>query len=217
VYPAGVKKTVFRFSLLLPVLNLVFAGGLVLVPALVFYFRLKGMSHGAAGVMLQAGEFQLAIPSNNFFNFSFERATLSSQMLITVLNAPAAFINPIFSSINRHGGYWYPSSLGPAVWRWLSFPIFAIPAWVYAGRGIDDLLCRKRVGLTRLISSLLLTTLALVICGVLRFGLLPSEHQDLTQWFLGGFALWTLLFATPFLAWLRQQRATHSAPQNQFT
>ncbi|MCU1271675.1 MAG: hypothetical protein JWN74_2969 [Acidobacteriaceae bacterium] len=210
------KKSVFRFSLLLPILNLVFAAGLVFIPALLFYFRLKGLSHGASGVMLQAGEFQLAIPSNNFFNFSFQRATLSSEMLITVLNAPAAFINPVFSSIGGHGGYWYPDSLGPAVWRWLSFPIFAIPAWAYAGRGIDDLFRRKRVGLTMLISSVLLTTLALVIWGIIRFGLLPSEHQSLTEWFMVGFALWTLLFATPFAAWLRQQR-TKSAPQNQFT
>lgn len=122
MYPAHVKKTVFKFSLLLPVLNLIFAGGLLFIPALLFYFRLKGAAHGAAVITLPAGEFQLTIPSNNFFYFSFQRATLSSQMPITVLNAPAAFINPVFSLIGGHGGFWYPSSLGPAVWRWAELP-----------------------------------------------------------------------------------------------
>jgi hypothetical protein len=217
VYAAGVKKTVFRFSLLLPVLNLIFAGGLVLIPTLLFYFRLKGASHGLPVVTFQFGEFQVAIPSNHFLSFSFQRATSSSERLITVLNAPAAFLNPIFVWIGHGGGFWYPNSVGPAVWRWLSFPILAIPAWMYTGRGIDDFLHYKRVGVPRLISSLSLTTLALFIFGVLRFGLLPAEHQDLTEWLMFGFAIWTPLFATPFLAWLRRKRATHLSLQNDFT
>jgi hypothetical protein len=60
------------------------------------------------------------------------------------------------------------------------------------------------------LSLFLALSFGVLFCGF-RFGMPEAERegQELLSWFIEGFALWAVLFAIPFVAWmLRRKRGT---------
>lgn len=104
-----------------------------------------------------------------------------------------------------------PASLLPSTWHALIYPVYALPAWIYIGLGIDAGIGRCLVRRWNVVLSLCLAlTFAVLFCGF-RFGMSAAEResQELLSWFIEGFALWAVLFAIPFVAWmLRRKRET---------
>ena len=101
--------------------------------------------------------------------------------------------------------FWWPQSLGPAVWDCLSFPLFAIPAWWYVGSEVDRLLRRERVRSTSAVTSTILVVIFGTVAAVLIFGL--RGDPGLVPGYMEGFTLWTFLIAVPLIARLRQKFA----------
>lgn len=91
------------------------------------------------------------------------------------------------------------------------FSAHHLPAWIYIGLGLDAGIGRCLVRRWNVVLSLFLAlTFEVLFCGF-RFGMSAAERegQELLSWFIGGFALWAVLFAIPFGAWmLRRQRET---------
>jgi hypothetical protein len=148
---------------------------IVLAPALLFFFRLKHMAHGSGSVSLTSGDFQMTISSNHFLSVAFDRAGWSAQKSITVLNAPAKFVEIVVSVLVSRTGNWYPASFLRSTWRSLIYPIYALPAWFYVGLGIDALLGRSRIRQRNMILSLILALASAVLCCGFRFGISPAE------------------------------------------
>jgi len=195
------------FTLLLPVIDLVFWAALVIVPTFIFFMRLKHAANGSHSVYLVFRTYQVNVPSNRFLPFSLDSVAPPAEKLITILDAPAKFVEIAVSLIFFRTGNWLPNWLLRASWRSLIYPIYALPAWIYVGRGIDALLGRNDVRRSNMIASILLSLFSIAVCCTFTFGFSPAERQgqNLLDWYSKGFALWAVLFASPFAAWLRQR------------
>ena len=157
--------------------------------------------------MLTMGEFQMMIPRERMLRSAVEMNAMREQGTISLLNAPGYVLGALASQLVVHHARGFPDYLGPFLWRALSVPLFAIPAWFFVGRGIDGLLMRQRMHLFDLVISTILVLLSLAISVGLRFGLSASERtgDDLLVYYISGFAWWSLLFAFPLSAWVRQK------------
>jgi hypothetical protein len=69
-----VKKRLTSFACILPLLELLFGAATMLVPALLFFFRLKRAAHGAGSVFLSFRDIVMTIPSDRFLSVAFDRA-----------------------------------------------------------------------------------------------------------------------------------------------
>jgi hypothetical protein len=186
-------------------LALVFSTLLVLAPTFLDFLSFKHASHGTNSFSLGSEPSGLVIRSDNFLVTAFQVAAWFAEKPITVLNAPAHFVDLLISYAVSRKPFWWPDSLGPGAWRCLTFPLFALPAWFYVGFGVDALLGFKPVRTSNAVLSIFLTLMFGTIAAVLRFGL--SDDPGLRPGLMGGFTLWTFLFAIPLAAWLRQKSA----------
>lgn len=184
----------------------------MLVPSLLFFARLKQAAHGAGSLALTSGEFVITIPSDRFLSVAFDRAGWWAEKPLTIVNAPAKIAETVVSLIVARKGYWWPSSLPQSTWHALIYPIYALPAWIYLGFGIDALIGRHRVHRWNVILGLLLAlTCASLFCGF-RFGMPATERngQERLSWFIDGLAIWAVLFSIPAVAWLQKKRRVPS-------
>jgi hypothetical protein len=194
---------------MLPIIELLSAAIIMIVPTLRLFTRLKLMAHGSASVSLAFGEFVVNIPSDRFLSFAFDRAAWWAEGPITILNTPAKFVEPLVSLIVAREGHWWPRSLQSYAWHVFIYPIYALPAWIYIGFAIDAAIGHRRVHRWNVILSVLLAlTCALLFCAF-RFGVPAAKRagQESVNWFIDyGFAIWAVLFSIPVLAWMRQKK-----------
>ena len=193
------------FTRIFPAVALAFSFALLLAVTCAYYITLKHAAHGSDTVYLGTTTTGLVLQSHNFLRFAFMSAGRWAQKPITILNAPAHFVNLPISYLASRGPFWSPDSLGPAGWLCLTYPFFALPAWSYVGFGIDAIIGRKRICTMNLVLSVILVALFGTFSWVVRFGL--ADDPGLVPGLTAGFTLWTLLFAIPLAAWLRQKFA----------
>ena len=179
-----------------------------MAPTLLFFIRLKQMAHGTGSVSLSSGDFEMTIPSDHLLSFAFDGAASWAEKPLTILNAPAKFVELFVSLLVAQKAKWYPASLLSYTWHALIYPIYALPAWLYVGMGIDAGMGRRLVrGWNAVLSVFLTLTFAVLFYG-LRFSIPVAERevQEPGNWIIDGLALWALLFAIPFAAWMLQRR-----------
>jgi hypothetical protein len=103
---------------------------------------------------------------------------------------------------------WHPSNFSVFSWRAITFPIYCLPFWWFAGYGADALFKRRRPRWPTLLTGTLLCTLfALLTIG---FCVSPSPYSEPAvniPLIIGG-VLWTVLFATFPSTWLRNGLAS---------
>ena len=196
---------------MLPIIELLFAAIIIIVPTLRLFTRLKLMAHGSTSVFLAFGEFVVNIPSDRFLSFAFDRAAWWAERPVTILDTPAKFVEPLVSLIVGREGHWWPRSLQSYAWHVLIYPIYALPAWIYIGFAINAAIGRRHIRRWNVILSVLLVlTCSSLFCGF-RFGVPAAERegQESLNWFIDyGFAIWAVLFSVPTVAWMRQRRRT---------
>lgn len=192
-----------RFTFALPLLTTVSSFSLLFGMTLLRYFSLKHAMHGAQSIEIGTADLSFVVPSNGLMHFAFMSATLATEKLMLALNAPAHFVELLISYLVARRPFWWPGFLGPAGWHCLTYPLFAIPAWWYVGSGADGMLRSRQVSTRSAAVSALLALLFGGLAAVLRFGI--GQDPGLIPGLFEGFTLWTLLFAIPFVAWLRQR------------
>jgi hypothetical protein len=183
-----VKKQL-SFSSLFIIADVAAGALLILVPALLLFLRLKHAAHGAENVSFGSGEYRFSVSTKHLLPFALHSAALLAQKPLLVLYAPAKFVEIVVSLLASETGNWHPEFLLPATWRCLTYPIYALPAWFYAGRGIDALFGRSAVGTSNVVLSLMLALVSALFSCVLRFGLSASERVDEVPWWIAGFGL----------------------------
>jgi hypothetical protein len=195
------------FSALLPVAALTFSLGLLFELTALNFYSFKVSAHGSDSIYIGATTTSMVVQSNGFLSLAFTGAALLMEKPITILNVPAHFVDALISYAIARQPFWSPISIGPAAWHCLTYPFFALPAWFYVGFGLDAFLGRKRVRPLALTLSVILALAFGVLASGLRFGKTPEERQeqDMLPTYIGGLALWAVLFAVPFAAWLRQR------------
>lgn len=197
----------FALSLWLPLLAVLLSAAIVLVPTVRDYLRWKTAIGNGDKLMLTMGKFQMMIPREHMLRSAVEMNAMREKGTISLLNAPGQLLGAFASQLAVHHANRFPDSLGPFLWKVLSLPLFAIPAWFFAGRGIDGLFLRRRMRLFDLVLSAILVLLSLALSAGLRFGLSESERasDEMLVSYISGFAWWSLLFAFPLSAWVRQR------------
>lgn len=172
-----------------------------MVPATLIYLGLR--SHFHPGNQVVIGNITMSYAGAR--EFAFQGPALNASHFIAALNMPAYFIEFVVSLPISWPSSWHPEGMIPDVWRALSFPFFALPAWWFAGRGIDAFLLRQRPARVTTVIAALFSILSVVLLCGLRFGLTASEREGLTLP-LWGFGLWAVLFASFPAAWLRSRK-----------
>ncbi|HTV82876.1 MAG TPA: hypothetical protein VME18_09525 [Acidobacteriaceae bacterium] len=210
-YTACVPKPRISFPVLLPLLSLTL--WLVLVPTQTgyVYFRLVQLSHGSTQMELGSGDFTIFVPRNRFLVWSLNGIAMREAPLIEAIDIPGTLGDILISLPTTWPDTWCPANLSFDAWRFLSWPLFCLPAWWFVGRGLDTLLGWRRPRWWTLLAGSLLSTGFLILLFGIRFVESAQERASDT-WIWFGLALWTLLFATFPAAWLRRTFARKPAP-----
>jgi hypothetical protein len=95
-------------------------------------------------------------------------------------------------------------------WRALIFPVYALPAWWFAGVCLDALLGRRRLHWVPALLALLFFGFCAVM--TVMFSLQNRLEDSFDIWIGLGSVLWTGLFALAPVAWWRQRRVVLAAP-----
>ncbi|NUQ29645.1 MAG: hypothetical protein HOQ35_14185 [Acidobacteriaceae bacterium] len=100
---------------------------------------------------------------------------------------------------------YHPSHLMMDTWRDLTYPIFSLPFWWFAGTGWDTLFYRRRIRWPFLLLGTLLSVLFIVAYFGLKSAMDPSEQEGM-GFHLWAVMLWGFLFLSMPIAWFRQWR-----------
>jgi hypothetical protein len=196
-----VRTSHIRFSFLLPLGELLIWLILVPVPATLLYLSLQSQFHSADQVVF--GSMRMSYTEAR--RIACQGPALRASHFIAALNTPAFLIEFLISIPISWPSSWHPEGMTPDVWRALSFPFFALPAWWFAGRSIDACLLRQRPNWAITVIAILFSTLFVILFCGLRFGLSTPERDGVT-FPLWGFPLWAALFAVYPAAWIRSRR-----------
>jgi hypothetical protein len=193
-----------RFSLLLPLGELIIWVILVLAPTTLIYLGLDKSSHSET-ISTEIGSFTLS--PREVRRIALESATMKMSHLITALNTPGVFVEMLIDLPISWPSTWHPTKLPLDVWRSITLPFFCLPAWWFVGHGFDSVLGRLKLHWRMtLLGTLLRLGFVVLFCG-LRFGV-PADDRADGSWILWGMALWAFLFGVFPLAWLRQKQVS---------
>jgi hypothetical protein len=203
--PDSVKKRL-SFSRLLPLAAFTVSAVLVLIPFIRGYSALRRMSLDSAAD--GSIEPRVVVPKGNLAAYALSISALREEPAITALNAPAQWVHLLVCLAMDTSAQWHPAGVSPGLWRVVSFPFYALPAWFFLGRGLDAFLKRTRLRRADAVASVGLALLFLSVSAVLRFDLNAAERQGQATWFMQGFGCWGILIAIPFAAWVWQRNTT---------
>jgi hypothetical protein len=170
------------------------------------FLSLKHAARGTPSAVIGRGSSTVfEIPENAFPRFALMASAMRLEKPFTILHAPAHFVDLAFAYVISQKPFWFPDSLGPAIWQCITYPLFGAPAWFFVGRGIDRLRRGIRTPRSEVIVGAVLFLFFAVIAAVLRFAL--ADDPGLVPGRVEGFTLWTLLFAIPVFAWSKRMFA----------
>jgi hypothetical protein len=119
------------------------------------------------------------------------------------IDVPANFVElPVDRFSKDWPDTWHPDGLTVFDWRAITFPIYTLPFWWFAGFGLDTLLKHRHPRWPALLVGTILFSIFFLL--TLGMKLSPGVETDraVTVPILVGCILWTLLFATFPVAWI---------------
>jgi len=193
------------FSLLLPIVELALWAVLVPTGAGLTYYRLYRAARGSQGVRIHSGQFELTVPRGGWVGFALASVPACRSRTIIVVNLPGLVADVVLSLPTAQPGRWHPSAMSLDTWRSFTFPFYCLPAWWFAGCGLDGLLGRRRLNRVMLWTG---SAFCLMYVSALigYFMSAPADEADL-RWLLPGLWLWAILFGVLPLNWLRRRVA----------
>jgi hypothetical protein len=185
-----------RFAMLLPLLSLVAAVLLVGVPTTLTFLSLEKMSQGNDRSVFTAGNFAADIPRARFLQDALMFGTWPTAHSIAAIDIPGS----VAMLLPR------PQTLPLDTWRAVVLPFSSLPFWWFAGIGFDAVLRRIQLHwAVCLLGTILMAFFFIMLLG-LRFGLSVSERSESDlAWVYWGMSLWTLLFASFPVAWVKRR------------
>ncbi len=193
------------FSHILPVIDLALLVVLVFVPITMTALHLYQASNGSDPVHIHAGQFEMTLSRSQIVPWAIRMETTAKAHLMMAVNLPGILLQALISlpSIKTGAQGWHPQALTLQTWQALVFPFFALPFWWLVGCGLDGLLGNERLHWSLLLTGTLLSGTCLTLTLTFRLGMSVSERIG-SDWFIRGFAGWTIAFAVLPIAWLAQ-------------
>jgi len=133
--------------LLVPLLALAVWGWLIPLPMARAYLWLWRISSGR-------------VPD---LHYVLERVAAPRARIVTAVNVPGMAGEILVSLPTSWPSSWHPESVSSDSWRALSLPFFCLPAWWFAGCGVDALLCHRRLHWASAAFGLILSLAFLVL------------------------------------------------------
>ncbi|MGC8549100.1 MAG: hypothetical protein ACP5M4_05310 [Acidobacteriaceae bacterium] len=198
-------------SVLLPMIAIVVWAVLVPTPALVTCLQLITASHGADPVHVYFGDMSAVVPRSRLFIFCLEPIACHAGGMISGTNIPGMLASVLISLPLTWPALWSPPAFSFESRRAIAYPFYCFPWWWFAGRSLDCLAGRRKVGWVFLSVGSLLCLLCIFLDAGLFFGLTPRERTG-NNWIYFGFTLWAILFGITPLAWWRQRQRLRNAP-----
>lgn len=213
------KRKWLRWAWVLPVAELLLAGAVAGVPAARILRMEFTISHQAKTVvtieprvvieMLDKENMQQSMSHHLYAPDKFES--------ISFLNLPGIFPALLIDRFSKSWPEeWSPAwsqVLGMWGWRSISWPLFCLPFWWLAGRGMDAFLASLGDTGLRVVrwyeawGMALFGTWILVVGTVLMLMTTPDDGFPEMRWLYLPGAMWFVFGLMPLLAWFRQRRA----------
>jgi hypothetical protein len=210
VYPSQVPSRRIPSTLLLPLFSLTLFTALVAIPATLSYLNLKHPSPDAGRISLH----HPISPSETLLMIAASEPE-SFANLINGIDVPANFIElPIDRLLPSWPDTWTPGGLDVFAWRAITFPIYSLPFWWFAGFGLDAFLKRQQPRRAAMLFGVLVFSIFTFLAIGLSFVHGANDDPAVSIPILAGGILWTLLFATFPATYLRNRlgHRTHEAP-----
>lgn len=193
------------FSHILPVIDLALLVVLVFVPITMTAVHLYQVSNGSEPIHIHTSQFDMTIQRDQIVPLAIRLVTVAKAHLMMAINLPGIIIQALIS-LPFHTSppsTWHPQALLLDTWRALVFPFFALPFWWLVGRGLDGIVSEARLHWSLLLVGTLLSGTCLALTLGSRLGMSVSERIG-AEWFIRGFAGWTIAFAVLPVAWIAQ-------------
>jgi hypothetical protein len=192
-------------SHILPVVDLALLVLLVIVPITMTSIHLYQASNGSDPIHIHFGQFEAVVPRSQIVPWAIRMETMAKAHLMMAVNLPGSIVQALISlpSIKSGGEGWHPQALTLQTWQALVFPFFALPFWWLVGCGLDGLISEERLHWSLLLVGTLLSATCLALTLGFRLGMSVSERIG-SDWFIRGFAGWTIAFAVLPIAWIMQ-------------
>lgn len=182
------------------------------MPVAGLYFPLRDRLPFAGQATLDLGHASFVLSRDRLLHFVLDFGAGRHAHLLTALNMPGFAVETL-TSIKTWPDTWTPEWIGWESWLALILPLYCLPAWWFAGRGMDALFGRRRLDFL----SQVIGTALFLIFGILFLGLLlavPDARNTQGGYILAGIAFWWTLFATIPWDWFRRWRKEQTAPSS---
>ena len=194
-----------RFRWLLPVVGVAVWVGVIALPAVQTYGRLRAIGAQGKNAAVSVGTFHSTILAENFWPFAVNEAVVTHSHALTAIAMPGALVEMPLTIALTNPSLWYPKQMDEWTWSLLEAPLYCLPAWWLVGLGMDGLLGRRRVRWPLLLlGSVAWATFAFMLCEYLLGWLLPGRAVE--GWVVAGFGLWIALFSVLPAVWILRGR-----------
>jgi hypothetical protein len=191
------------FSHILPVIDLALLVVLVFVPITMSALHLYQASNGSDPVHIHSGQIEMTFPRNQVVPWSIRVVTVSKAPAVKAINIPGTIFDVLISLPASWPSTWHPAALLDETWDALVYPFYCLPFWWLVGCGLDGLFRKERLHWSLLLIGTLLSGTCLALTLAFRLGMSVSERIG-ADWFIRGFAGWTIAFAVLPIAWVMQ-------------
>jgi hypothetical protein len=193
------------FTVLLPLLSLLSWVGCVAVPATFYDMLLTGKARLSQDQRARFGGPAAPIHQAQILAFAAGIENTRAAYWLNGINLPAIFVElPIDRCLPDWPDTWYPPYFTLFSWRALTFPLYSIPFWWFAGLGMDAVFGRRNSRWPVLTIGTVVFTLFLVLCIGLTVTRGVEDDPAVTRPILAGCILWPLLFSAFPIAWIRK-------------
>jgi hypothetical protein len=122
---------------------------------------------------------------------------------INGIDVPANFVEmPIDGFSKAWPDTWSPDGLTVSDWRAITFPIYTLPFWWFAGFGLDTLLNRHHPRWPVLLIGTILFAVFFLLTLIVSFTKGVETDRSVTVPIVVGCIVWNLFFATFPVAWV---------------
>jgi hypothetical protein len=191
------------FSHILPLIDLALLVVLVFVPITMTALHLYEASKGSGQVTIHSGQIEMTFPRSQIVPWAIRTATISKAHLVKAINLPGTIFDILISLPTSWPSTWHPAALAPETWDTLVYPFYCLPFWWLVGRGLDGTVNNERLHWSLLLTGTLLSGTCLALTLAFRLDMSVSERIG-ADWFIRGFAGWTIAFAVLPIAWIMQ-------------
>ena len=195
--------------MLLPLLALCVWVVVVAVPITPLYFQLREEAKTAKDKTVKAGDFQYTVTRDQYLSYSLGQAMAGRSQIIVAINPPGNVVETLLSLPTSWPKMYHPEGMEMETWQALMLPLFCLPFWWFAGRGLDALIGRRRMHWSLfLLGTLLFAGAVLLSAGAMLS--MGSVSPDDNPWLPWGVLGWALLLAWMPIGWIVQSRRSRA-------